>query len=357
MAAHGSRAAGVAARPEVGDLWPRILLSPALGALVSNVSGVIDNSRHTRAGLALTYLYFAVTAFTIWQGNRWLYFRLPRRADWFRRPWHRAGILLVRITVYTVPASVLLLLVWRAVTGDPGSRQFAIATAVVVTVIAVAAITHVYETVFLLRDWENDRLRAALTEQARLEAELRALGREVDPHFLFNSLNVLSHLVEQRSAAAVPFIHALSAAYRYVLDARGQRLVPLAMEIEALGRHQTLAAIRYGNTIDLRVRVDPGDAGRFSLPPVTLAELFQNALKHNEASVGAPLRIDVAVAESTLIFANDLRRSSGPRHSTGTGLVNLAQRVKLTAGGDVSWGEEGDRFVVRPPLTETGRRS
>ena len=98
---------------------------------------------------------------------------------------------------------------------------------------------------FLLRDWESDRLRSARMEQARLQTELESLGREVDPHFLFNNLNALAHLIEQRSDAAPWFIRTLSATYRYVLDCRGRTLVPLADELEALERHRTLADVRY----------------------------------------------------------------------------------------------------------------
>jgi hypothetical protein len=90
---------------------------------------------------------------------------------------------------------------------------------------------------------------------------------------------------------------------------------------------------------------------------VALAELFQNALKHNEASVAAPLGIDVRVEGSSLVFANDLRRQPGRSLSTGTGLAHLAQRVRLASGGEVTWGEERGRFVVRVPLTDTERRS
>ena len=121
----------------------------------------------------------------------------------------------------------------------------------------MVAITHVYETVFLLRDWESDRLRSARMEQARLETELESLGREVDPHFLFNSLNSLAHLVEQRSDAAPSFIRTLSATYRYVLECRGRPLVPLADELEALERHQALIDIRYAGCVRLDVECSP----------------------------------------------------------------------------------------------------
>ena len=296
---------------EVHDFWPRVLASPFLGALVVNLSGLIDHARHSTAGVVASYAWFALVAFAVWEGNRRLYFLLPRREDWLLRPWSRLGVLLALISLYTIPVSLALLWSWRAVTGDPGTRHYALTTAIFAVVAFVVAITHVYETVFLLRDWESDRMRSARLEQARLQTELESLGREVDPHFLFNNLNALAHLVDQRSDAAAGFIRTLSASYRYVLECRGRALVPLADELDALERHRALADIRYGGGVRLAVDVQAADAQQLSLPPVSLAELFQNALKHNSAGPDLHLHIRVRVDDATLVFENDLR--PGPK--------------------------------------------
>jgi hypothetical protein len=344
---------------DVHDFWPRVLASPILGALVVNLSGLIDHTRHTTAGLAASYAWFALVAFLVWEGNRRLYFRLPRREDWLLRPWSRLGVLLALISLYTIPITLLLLWSWREVTGDPGTRQHALPTALFAVVALVIAITHVYETVFLLRDWESDRVRSARLEQARLETELESLGREVDPHFLFNNLNALSHLIEEGRPGASAFVSALALTYRYVLDSRGRHVVPLAEELDALRRHETLARIRFGSGIVLQLDVDSEEAGRFQLPPVSLSELFQNAIKHNAISIDRPLTIRVAVergpaGEATLTFENDLRVRTTSSASTGVGLENVSRRVNLATGRQVTWSADG-RFVVRLPLVQAER--
>jgi len=342
---------------EVHDFWPRVIASPFLGALVVNLSGLIDHTRHSTAGLVGSYAWFALVAFAVWEGNRRLYFRLPRREDWLLRPWRRLGVLLALISLYTIPAALALLWLWRAVTGDPGTRAHALTTAIFAVVAFVVAITHVYETVFLLRDWESDRLRSARVEQARLQTELESLGREVDPHFLFNNLNALAHLVDQRSAAASGFVHTLSASYRYVLDCRGRSLVPLADELAALDRYRTLADIRYGGGIRLVVQVSPAEAGQLCLPPVSLAELFQNALKHNTVSPDRPLDILVRVDGTTLRFENERRPGPKPACSTGTGLANLRERFRIATGRAAEWTAEEHRFVVWLPLLKDPTRA
>jgi hypothetical protein len=339
---------------DVPDFWPRIFVSPIVGALVANLSGLIDHGRHSTAALIGSYAWFAVVAFLVWEGNRRLYFRLQRREEWLRRPWRRLALLVAVITLYTLPMAALLLWIWRAATGDLGTRPYALTTALFAIVALAIAIGHVYETVFLLRDWESDRLHAARTEQARLETELESLGREVDPHFLFNNLNALAHLVEQRSEQAPWFIATLSATYRYVLECRGRALVPLADELAALERHRALAHVRYAGAVRLAVDVRAEEGQRLFLPPVTLPELFQNALKHNSVDAARPLHIRVTLEGETLVVENDLRPAGQPRRSIGSGLGNLAERFRMATGIDVVWGAEGDRFVVRLPLVRDG---
>lgn len=335
---------------EVGDFWPRILVSPVLGVLIVNGSGLMDHARHSVLSIVASYAWFSLVAFVVWEGNRRLYFRLQRREDWLLRPWRRLGLLLAVICLYTIPVASLLLWIWRVTTGDHGSRQYALSTALLAIVAVVVAITHVYETVFLLRDWESDRLRSARAEHARLQTELESLGREVDPHFLFNSLHTLGHLVEERSDAAPQFIRILSAMYRYVLESRGRALVPLADELEALERHRTLAEIRYARCVHLDIGVQPHDARALFLPPVSLPELFQNALKHNTIAADMPLHIRLRVEGTTLVFENDLRPGSTPRRSTGVGLANLRERFRIATGRAAEWTNKGASFVVRLPL-------
>ena len=344
-----ARGTSVADR-EVHDFWPRLLVSPILGALVVNLSGLIDNTQHSAAGLIASYAWFAAVAFLIWQGNRRLYFRLPRREDWLLRPWRRLRVLLVLISLFTIPFAAVTLWGWRVVTGDTGTREFALPTALFAVVAFVVAITHVYETVFLLRDWETDRLRSARVEHARLQTELESLGREVDPHFLFNNLNALAHLIEQRNDAAPWFIRTLSATYQYVLDCRGRTLVRLAEELGALERHRALAEIRYGGDVQLDVQVPVADADRLLLPPVSLPELFQNALKHNTVARDRPLHIQVRVEDEMLVVENSLRPGPAPSGSNRIGLANMRERFRIATNRAVVWGVERDRFIVRLPL-------
>jgi two-component system LytT family sensor kinase len=143
---------------------------------------------------------------------------------------------------------------------------------------------------------------------------------------------------------------------RHVLESRGRTLVPLADELDALERHRALADIRYMRSVRLDVDVQAADARELFLPPVSLAELFQNAMKRNTVAPDLPLHIRVRVDGSTLVFENDLRLEPTPPRSTGVGLANLRERFRIATGHAATWAIERNCFVVRLPLVRTSDR-
>jgi hypothetical protein len=342
----------------VRDLGIRLAISPVLGVLIPALAGLVTPSRHSAAGLAVTYAYFAACAFVIWTSNRWLYLRLPRREDWLERPGRRIAVLLGSIFLLTIPLSWLTLATWMRITGDSGLRPYALPMTILGIVTVVILITHVYETAFLLAEWDSARLRAALLEQARLRAELTALSREVDPHFLFNSLHALAYLVERGSSDSLPFIEALGDSYRYLLSARERPLVALDDELASLRRQFFVTGMRYGGMVRVAIDDLPPDVARtLQIPPVALTELLMNAVKHNVASTEVPLLVRVRLEGDTLVVSNPRRpRAAHTTTSTGLGLINLADRHRLATGLTVTWGIEEGEFRVRLPLAAASPR-
>jgi two-component sensor histidine kinase len=312
------------------------MVTPLVGLAIPNLAGMIDHGSHSPAGLIASYSWFIAIALLTWEGNLRLYLRFQDRTAWLTRPWHRVRLLVGLILLFTIPFTSVALWSWATITGDPSATWRSIAMAVITIVFAVTFITHVYETVFLLREWETDRRRS-----------------EVNPHTLFNNLNALSHLVDQRHPRASAFVAALANSYRYLLRTGSHRLVPLADELELLDQFLSLATIRYAGGIHVQVHVDAQSARRWLIPPVVLPELLENAVKHNEFETDNPLEIEVRLEGDRLTVSND-RRPRRASASTGVGLENLAQRFRLTTGVAARWGEIGDRFVVTLPLVADG---
>lgn len=334
----------------VDDGVARLVVTPLVGVAVPNLAGMIDHSSHTPAGLVVAYLWFIAVALITWEGNLKLYLRFQDRTAWLTRPWHRVRLLVGLICLFTIPFTVSALWGWAVVTGDPRADWRSVGMAVLAIVAAVVFITHVYETLFLVREWESDRRRNDRLQRLNLEAELLALKSEVNPHTLFNNLNALSHLVEQRNPRASAFVGALAGSYRYLLRNSSKRLVPLKDELELLDQFLALVTIRYADGLRVNVHVDAQAVQRWQLPPVVLPELLENAVKHNDFSTDNPLQIEVRLEGDRLTVSHEKRPRRTGVSSTGVGLENLAQRFRLTTGVAARWADSGGRFIVTLPL-------
>jgi sensor histidine kinase YesM len=334
----------------VDDTAARLLVTPIVGVAVPNLAGLVNHASHTPAGLVATYLWFILIAYITWEANLRLYLLFQDRTAWITRPWHRVRLLIGMICLFTIPFTSSALWLWAVLFHDPNATWRSIAMAVITIVAAVTFITHVYETLFVVKEWENDRERGEHLRRLNVEAELLALRNEVNPHTLFNNLNALSHLVEQRHPRASAFVGALAASYRYLLRTGSQRLVPLADELALLDQFLSLVTIRYADGLKVTVQVDTDSAARWQVPPVVLPELLENAVKHNEFSTDNPLEIEIRLDGDRLAVSHEKRPRRSAVASTGLGLDNLAQRFRLTTGVAARWGETGGRFVVTLPL-------
>jgi sensor histidine kinase YesM len=338
--------------PGVDDTAARLIVTPLVGMAVPNLAGMLNHSAHSAAGLIATYAWFIGIAFVTWEANLRLYLLFQDRTAWLTRPWHRVRLLIGLICLFTIPFNLSALWLWAELFQDPNATWRSIAMAVITIVAGVTFITHIYETLFLVKEWENEFQRGQHLQRLNVEAELLALKSEVSPHTLFNNLNALSHLVDQGHPRAGAFVGALAESYRYLLKTGAMRLVPLSDELALLDQFLSLATIRFAEGLKVDVHVAAHAAARWQIPPVVLPELLENAVKHNEFTTDTPLEIEIRLEGDRLTIAHAIR----PRakvSSTGVGLENLAQRFRLTTGVAARWAETGGRFVVTLPLMAT----
>lgn len=336
----------------IRDIPLMLWLVPWFGIIIPNLTGLFGSLVFTDLRYWLGYLYFIGLAFAIWWGNRWLYLRQRRYFDWFRRPVSKIITVLFANIFYTAPLTLLWCWAWYFLAGIVLSVEVLKETTLF-NVIAVIFITHVYETAFLIKDRETDLLRLAKLEQSRALAELEALKNQVDPHFMFNSLNTLSHLVATDQTVAQEFIEKLADVYRYILQSKEKDLVQLVEEIQFLNNYFDLLRLRFGNAIRLEIRGE--EQNRQFLPPISLQLLLENAVKHNGFNEQLPLLIRVACQDDHILFVNNKRKKSGrPGDSTGIGLKNLENRFQLLVQKPIEVQEAPDEFSVKLPLVNLG---
>ncbi|RZK46618.1 MAG: histidine kinase, partial [Hymenobacter sp.] len=294
----------------------------------------------------------------LWFANAYTADLLNVRTGWSERP--------IRRLLLTVGASFLASLVVIVLVGEgysvllfhnaPGHvlRHKFFSQSVFPLLATVVISLFMHSRSFLLA-WREATVRVERLEKETAVARLDSLRRQVDPHFLFNSLNALTSLVEEHDPArAVRFIRQLSQVYRYVLDSQSQELVPLSEEIQFAEAYIFLQKTRLDEALHVELTLPPAAvlAGLY-LPPLALQLLLENALKHNAAYQADPLRLRVVVeAEArTLTVRNTLRPRRLPAsEASGRGLANLRARYGFLTSLPMAAGPVGTEFVVTLPL-------
>jgi LytS/YehU family sensor histidine kinase len=172
----------------------------------------------------------------------------------------------------------------------------------------------------------------------------------VNPHFLFNSLNVLTSLISVDPETAEKFTGQLSKVYRYVLEHRSDDLVQLSTELEFLKSYTFLLGIRFGDKLEVNYNID-NELLESKVPPLSMQILIENAIKHNIFTSRTPLIIDIfADEENYLNVVNNLQKREKNMESTGLGLINIANRYSYFTEKKTSFGIEDNSFVARIPL-------
>ncbi len=324
--------------------------SAAFGVSIPLLTGLYGPLTPADARWWVGFAGFVFLAFALWWGNRWLLFKQREHLDWFRHPWRKLVLLVSANVLYTAPVTAAGLTAWFAFAGlapDPQALKLVVLT----NVICVIFVTHAYETVFLIRERESDLLRVERLERLRAQSELGALKAQIDPHFLFNSLNTLGHLVTHDARRAREFCDLLAEVYRYVLAARQRDLVPLADELDFLRQYHRLLVLRFGEAIRLEVDAVPEALRREArVPPLALQTLLENAVKHNQAGDERPLVLRLRWTEDAVEVTNPLQRRSSLRRGEGLGLRNLDERCRLLLGRALEVAEDGGEYRVRVPL-------
>ena len=335
----------------LNDIGFRLVLIPFFGIAVPLLSHMIVASEFTHWQLKLAYGYTILLAFIIWQGNRYLLFSLRTYFNWFNKPVMKILALLFAISFFTIPVSSVMLIGWYHIFKSGLVDWEIVYTSTLAIMICVLFITHIYETVFLVKESENEMLKNEQLVRAKTEAELQALKNQIDPHFMFNSLNTLSHLIDEMPSKAKEFNEQLADVYRYILQSKSSNFVMVREEILFLKDYFSLQEIRYGDAVKLRIAVPDEVQDRYMILPISLQLLVENALKHNVFSVEKPLQIAVVAKDQKIVVVNGIMKKKIIKKETSKiGLLNLKERYKLVTDLPVEINETFDSFSVCLPI-------
>ncbi len=217
--------------------------------------------------------------------------------------------------------------------------------AVIINTIAVA----IYEGQMLIRNWLLSLIEVEQLRREKAESQYSVLKNQVNPHFLFNSLNSLSSLIRLSPDKAIEFVDKFSKIYRYVLDVSDKMVIEICHEIEFLQAYYFLQKIRFGNNLIIEVVIDANKMNDFILP-LSVQLLIENAIKHNEISSEKQLKISVSVDDQYLVITNNLQLKDVFETSNGIGINNLTERYKHFTEIEPKFYSTQDYYIAKIPI-------
>jgi len=212
--------------------------------------------------------------------------------------------------------------------------------------------TSLNEGVAFFEKWRKLVDEAENLKKENLQSQLEGLKGQVNPHFLFNSLNSLSSLISEDPDQAEKFLDEMSKVYRYLLRTNEEGLTTLNSEMDFIHSYFHMLKTRYGDGLDMETKIDDHYLN-YQLPPLTLQMLVENAVKHNMILKNNPLKILIMTTNSgRLIVSNNLQRKDRLVSSNKVGLTNIVNKYRLMKKEEISVRDDGKEFAVVVPLIQ-----
>ncbi|HYG21119.1 MAG TPA: histidine kinase [Ohtaekwangia sp.] len=313
------------------------------GGFVMTLAGIsCRNCEFNTEKFWMVASFTAMVWVTLWKGNEYLASYISLKVSWLRFPVRRFLIGLMATVVYSVMAMYTLgaIYTWSfRVDFFAFGLWFSIGITIMISLF-------LHGRAFLM-SWKQSAIDAERLQKESMAAKYESLKSQVNPHFLFNSLNALTNLVYEDQDKAAAFIKHLSDVYRYVLDSREKELVPIAEELHFLNAYLYLQQIRFGDKLRLNIDL----AGTQSMvAPLVLQLLVENAIKHNVVAEDHPLAIRLYATDGFIVVENNiLKKTVLPEESSGMGLENICRRYEFLSAHRVEIVRH-PMFVVRLPV-------
>jgi two-component system LytT family sensor kinase len=252
----------------------------------------------------------------------------------------------------TYPVSVLIYLLLRPcfsyVSGkawsfwDPGSFFAFVGSGIVINTLIML----LHNSVLLYEHKLHADLELSRLKTANAEATNLLLKQQIQPHFLFNALNTLKALYHKDVHTADTYIVHMANFLRASIYHHASRISTLEDEVELLCDYLEMQQIRFGKALDCTIMLPEETLKNYYLPSFSLQPLLENAIKHNDFTQEAPLRVQISQKDEWLIMSNNLQKKKVKVSSTNYGLANLAERYHLWSGDEVIIKEDQSSFSV-----------
>ncbi len=323
-----------------------LILVPILGMGISLI--FIIGERNIIGSSIKNLAYGAIITSGLWFGCMTIVGYLWKKYPWQHNPVKRLVIEFLLITVYTLCFSFTIYEL-SVTTGFTERVDENIFSEAVITLLITYFITTLNESAFFYKQWKYNFSKSVQLQNQHLNAKYESLKSQMNPHYVFNSLNNLVSIVDD-NPLAVEYINQMSSYLRYMIKSRSEEIVPLDEELSMLKKYIYLHKIRFGEIFNVHIEIDK-ILTRRKIPPLTLQMLLENCIKHNIVSKNKPLTINIKGDDSEIIIENN-RNPKNISESTGQGLSNIKERYKYFTNKEVIVTETESFFNVSVPLIE-----
>jgi sensor histidine kinase YesM len=296
--------------------------------------------------------WFVLVGVLLWWGNRFLNSKFDKILPWKRWGNFRFFILLLIGLIYLlVVINLTYILLKVLMTTDPPTPGQMVVTNVFGACIFIPVFS-IYFSLHFLKHWRKSELEAEKIQKANIRTQLNSLKTQLDPHFLFNNLNILSALIDQDPKKSKTFIENFAEVYRSLLRSKSDDLITLKEELEFIDAYIFLILTRFEDHVQFTVNLNPSSESRM-LPPLTLQLLIENAIKHNTIDEKNPLTIHVLqMDEDYIIVSNSLNETRVKDDRKGSGLDNIRERYAYFTDKAIRIAKTSSHFEVHIPLLD-----
>ena len=301
----------------------------------------------------IDFLTSIIISIMVWEGNLRIDHWMNRKYPWITMPVKRIFIHLALSVGYSGIVIFLASYAFNCFTDSisiSSKNFFSITFSIlgILLLMSVFLLSIEISTQFF-KHWKNSLVQIEKYRAENLQAQLQNLKNQLNPHFLFNNLSVLSSLVYKDPDKSVEFINQLSRVYRYLLDNQANELVSVEEELLFIRSYIYLLQIRFDRNLVIHTDVRKTDLSRM-IPPMALQILVENAIKHNEVSSDHPLSITILSEGEKLVVSNNLQLRPLYEPGSQTGLKNIRARYEFFTRIPVEVIQDGSSFIVKIPL-------
>lgn len=336
----------------IKDKYLRLVFIPLLGIVIPFFSGIITYSDYSILELISINLYFILLSFCIWTGASWVHRKMRSFSKSLRNPILKVFSVSLIGGLFGAAISGMFSIAWYKISKEnfnwaPVFRCIAFSS------LAVLLFTLLYEILFLSTQRVLYTKIVDQLDWERSKAEMSVLKNELEPHFIFNSLNTLSYLILNDPQTAHEFNSKLASVYKYFLINKDRELITLQGELEFIENYFFVLQVRHDNKLHLSTDLSNHHEGTLMILPYALQVLVENAIKHNEFSDADPLYIKVVLNGEYLQIKNNKKPRPYAVNSTGIGLRNLSSRYRLVCNKDILIETTDNEFTVKLPLIKS----